>query len=139
MIVKDGEGTTKFVEVNVDGAAGDADALKVAKKVATSNLVKTALYGNDANWGRVLMAIGNSEADQLDPYKISISFASSAGSIKVCENGEGQNFNEENALKILTEDEIQININLGLGNGDSSVWTCDMSIDYIKINANYRS
>jgi len=139
MVAKDGEGMTKFVEVNVEGAAGEGDAVKAAKEVATSNLVKTALYGNDANWGRVLMAIGNSEPSQLDPYKIAIEFSSSAGTIQLCKNGKSLDFDEEKALEILKEEEILINIDLGLGNGHSSVWTCDMSIDYIKINSDYRS
>ncbi len=139
MVAADGEGMTKFVEVNVHAAASEADATKIAKEVATSNLVKTAIYGGDANWGRVLMAVGNSEADELDPYSISIDFTSPAGTVLVCEQGQSVLFDEEKAAEILAEQDIQINIALGLGQAASSVWTCDMSVDYIKINSAYRS
>lgn len=139
MVVADGEGMTKFVEVNVDSAATETDAAQVAKEVATSNLVKTAVYGGDANWGRVLMAIGNSDPKILDPYKISIDFSSSAGTVSVCQNGQAVPFDDMKASKILIEDNIQINIDLGIGTHYSSIWTCDMSIDYIKINSDYRS
>ena len=138
-IAADGEGQTKFVEVNVQGAASVGDAKKIAKTVATSSLVKTALYGGDANWGRVLMAIGNSEPSALDPYRLSISFASKAGELLVCQNGQGVSFSEAKATEILSASEIQIEIDVGLGEGERSVWTCDMSLDYIKINSDYRS
>ena len=138
-IAADGEGQTKFVEVNVQGAASVGDAKKIAKTVATSSLVKTALYGGDANWGRVLMAIGNSEPSALDPYRLSISFASKAGELLVCQNGQGVSFSEAKATEILSASEIQIEIDVGLGEGERSVWTCDMSLDFIKINSNYRS
>ena len=139
MVAADGEGMTKFIEVNVDSAATEVDATKVAKTVAVSSLVKTAIYGGDANWGRVLMAIGNSEPSELDPYSLSISFASVAGEVLVCQNGQGVSFSEAKATEILNEEEIEINIGLGVGDAHSSVWTCDMSLDYIKINSDYRS
>lgn len=139
MVVDDGEGKTKFIEVNVDAAVQEEDATKIAKEVAVSNLVKTAIYGGDANWGRVMMAIGNSQPSALDPYKISIAFTSAAGQVLVCQEGQTTSFDEAKASKILAEEDIQINIDLGIGEAQSSVWTCDMSLDYIKINASYRS
>ena len=139
MVAADGEGATKFIEVHVDSAATEADAIKVAKTVATSSLVKTAIYGGDANWGRVLMAIGNSEPSELDPYQLTIIFASAAGEVLVCQNGQGVSFSEAKASEILKENAIEIKIDLGVGDAQGSVWTCDMSIDYIKINSDYRS
>lgn len=139
MVAADGEGATKFIEVHVDSAASEADATKIAKTVATSSLVKTAIYGGDANWGRVLMAIGNSEPSELDPYQLTIIFASAAGEVLVCQNGQGVSFSEAKASEILKENAIEIKIGLGVGDAQSSVWTCDMSIDYIKINSDYRS
>lgn len=138
-IVADGEGATKFVTVAVKGAAGQADAEAIAKQVATSSLVKTAVYGQDANWGRVLSAIGQAQPDYLDPAKIQISFISDKGEVPTCKNGQGLVFDEDLAYEILSETDITIHIDLGLGKSQTAVWTCDMTEDYIKINADYRS
>lgn len=139
MIVKDGEGATKFVEVKVNNAGTEEDAIMIAKSVATSNLVKTALYGEDANWGRVISAIGVSGIGNIDPEAISISFTADGGSVLVCQNGIGLDFDEDAAKKLLSNDEIDIEIDLNVGKESASVWTCDMTTDYIKINSDYRS
>lgn len=138
-IVADGEGASKFVTVAVKGAKSEADANAIGQQVATSSLVKTAIFGQDANWGRVLSAIGQAQPDYLDPEKIRISFSSQKGSLLTCKDGQGLQFDEDLAYDILSEPEITIEIELGLGKWDTSVWTCDMTEDYIKINANYRS
>ncbi|MFJ8450851.1 bifunctional glutamate N-acetyltransferase/amino-acid acetyltransferase ArgJ [Aerococcus viridans] len=138
-IVTDGEGATKFVTVAVKGAAGQADAEAIAKQVATSSLVKTAVYGQDANWGRVLSAIGQTQPDYLDPAKVQISFISDKGEVPTCKNGQGLVFDEDLAYEILSETDITIHIDLGLGKNQTAVWTCDMTEDYIKVNADYRS
>lgn len=139
MLAKDGEGASKFVEVIVKGAGSSADAVSIAKTVATSSLVKTAIYGQDANWGRIISAIGQSQPESINLYSINISFKSAAGEILVCQAGKGLTFNEENALKILSQKEIEIIIEMGVGESQVQVWTCDMTTDYIKINADYRS
>ncbi|KAA9301804.1 MULTISPECIES: bifunctional glutamate N-acetyltransferase/amino-acid acetyltransferase ArgJ [Aerococcus] len=139
MIVRDGEGATKFVTVRVESAQDEAQALAVAKSVATSNLVKTALYGEDANWGRVLAAAGYAEGLPVDPDRMSISFQSLAGAITPYQDGQAQVMDEDLAKRILHEDEVLIQLNLGLGQAQVDVWTCDFSHDYIKINAEYRS
>lgn len=138
-IVADGEGATKFVTVAMKGAADQADAEGIAKQVATSSLVKTAIFGQDANWGRVLSAIGQAQPDYLDPAKIQISFISEKGEILTCKNGQGLVFDEDLAYEILSETDITIAIDLGIGKSQVAVWTCDMTEDYIKINADYRS
>lgn len=139
LMAKDGEGATKFVEVIVKCAQTHADALKIAKGVATSNLVKTALYGQDANWGRIISAIGQSQPEYLQADKIAIAFESEAGYVQVCKHGVGLPFDETQALAVMSEQSVTIIIDLGLGVSNSKVWTCDMSLDYIKINADYRS
>lgn len=139
LMAKDGEGATKFVEVIVKCAQTHADALKIAKAVATSSLVKTALYGQDANWGRIISAIGQSQPEYLQADKIAIAFESEAGYVQVCEHGVGLPFDETQALAVMSEQSVTIIIDLGLGVSNSKVWTCDMSLDYIKINADYRS
>lgn len=139
MVARDAEGATKFVTVDVTGAASKNDATNVAKSVATSSLVKTALYGQDANWGRVIMAIGNSDVEVLDPNKITIKFATDGDEILVCNEGLAVSFDEQHALEILSQTDIKIFIDLNVGKSNSQVWTCDMSIDYVKINADYRS
>jgi glutamate N-acetyltransferase/amino-acid N-acetyltransferase len=138
-IVADGEGATKFVTVSVEGAASHEDAEAIAKQVATSSLVKTAVYGQDANWGRVLSAIGQAQPDYLDPDKIQISFTSDKGRVLTCKNGQGLLFDEDLAYDILCQNDINIDIDLGIGKYQTAVWTCDMTEDYIKINADYRS
>lgn len=139
MIARDAEGATKFVTVNVVNAAAKNDAVSVAKTVATSSLVKTAVYGQDANWGRVIMAIGNSDAETLDPNTITIKFAAGGDDVLVCHEGLAVPFDEGHAYNILSNTDVEIFIDLNAGEYSSQVWTCDMSVDYVKINADYRS
>ena len=135
MLVKDGEGVTKLVEVAVKGAVSDDDALKIASAVANSSLVKTALFGEDANWGRILAAAGRAQA-HLRPEKTDIYF----NNVPVCQNGVGcGDATETDATRILTRSEFTIAIHLNQGTGTASMLTCDFSIDYVKINADYRS
>ena len=138
LIAKDGEGATKLLECVVSGADDYETAAKVAKSVITSSLFKAAMFGADANWGRVLCAIGYSGAD-VDVKKIGVSFASQAGSIEVCKNGEGVDFSEEKAKEILSESEIQILVSLGGGKYSATAWGCDLTYDYVKINGDYRT
>ena len=133
-IISDGEGATKLVEINVTGAHSKEDANLVGKAVANSPLVKTALNGEDANWGRIMSAAGNSGAD-LDPAKMTISF----DSLPVVLPGYKIVLNEEAAKEILSKQEIQININLNGGTESTTWWTCDFSAEYIRINADYRT
>jgi len=137
-MARDGEGATKLVTVTVDGAVNEETAETLAKSVASSSLVKAACFGADANWGRVLCAMGYSGADFL-PEKTDVSFVSKAGTVQVCENGEAVDFSEEKAKLVLSEEEIEILIKLREGNGKASVWGCDLTYDYVKINGDYRS
>lgn len=137
-IAGDGEGATKLLECSVTGAKSDCIAKTVAKSVICSSLLKAAMFGADANWGRVLCAIGYSGA-QVDVNKIDVSFKSSKGEIAVCKNGAGINFSEEIAKEILLEDEIEILINLNSGNSSATAWGCDLTYDYVKINGDYRT
>ncbi len=137
-IAGDGEGATKLLECNVCGAETKQIARTVAKSVISSSLLKAAMFGADANWGRVLCAIGYSGAD-VDVSKISVSFASCKGEIKVCENGAGVPFSEDIAKEILLEKEIQINVGLNAGTESATAWGCDLTYDYVKINGDYRS
>lgn len=134
MIVRDGEGASKLIEVNVRGAASEEDARLAAKAIATSNLVKTAVFGEDANWGRIVCAVGYSGAN-IDPERIDVYL----GSIKVCENGQGLQFDEEFASELLREHDVMILVDLKMGKDSARVWTCDLTYDYVKINASYRS
>ena len=134
MIVVDGEGATKFVEITVAGAASDADAAKAAKSIATSNLVKTAIHGEDANWGRVLAAVGNAGID-FKPKETEIFF----GPVPILRKNYQANFSEEEAKQILSQKEIDIRVQLNGGPGVATFWTCDLSKDYVAINANYRT
>ena len=138
MIAKDGEGATKLLTCHVTGAADDSTARTVAKSVICSSLLKAAMFGADANWGRVLCAIGYSGAD-VDVNRIGVRFASAAGEIEVCENGAGVPFSEELAKAILTEDEIVIGVSLGAGACEATAWGCDLTYDYVKINGDYRT
>ena len=137
-IAGDGEGATKLLECTVDGAYDEKNAKIIAKSVICSSLVKSAMFGSDANWGRVLCAIGYSGAT-VDVSKVFVSFVSNKGEISVCENGAGVDFSEEIAKEILLEDEITIKITLGDGNGNSTAWGCDLTYDYVKINGDYRT
>lgn len=137
-IAGDGEGATKLLECKVSGAKDLETAKTVAKSVVCSSLLKAAMFGSDANWGRVLCAIGYSGAD-VDVTKIDVAFRSKAGTISVCENGSGIEFSEENAKKILLENEIEILVNLNSGEVSSVAWGCDLTYDYVKINGDYRT
>jgi glutamate N-acetyltransferase/amino-acid N-acetyltransferase len=137
-IAGDGEGATKLLECRVTGAKTEAVAKTVAKSVICSSLLKAAMFGADANWGRVLCAIGYSGAD-VDVNKVDVSFASAKGEILVCENGAGVAFSEEKAKEILLESEIRINIALHSGDATATAWGCDLTYDYVKINGDYRT
>ena len=138
MIAGDGEGATKLLECKVSGAKSDSIAKTVAKSVICSSLTKAAMFGADANWGRVLCSIGYSGAD-VDVSKIDVSFKSKAGEIEVCKNGAGIDFSEEIAKQILLQDEIEILVNLNDGNATATAWGCDLTYDYVKINGDYRT
>ena len=138
MIAADGEGATKMVECKVSGAKDESIAKTVAKSVICSSLVKAAMFGADANWGRVLCAIGYSGAD-VDVGKIDVAFSSKAGTVPVCKNGAGIPFSEETAKEILSESEIDIVVSLGSGNASATAWGCDLTYDYVKINGDYRT
>ena len=137
-IAKDGEGATKLLECTVTGAKTKQAARTVAKSVIKSSLFKAAMFGADANWGRVLCAIGYAGAD-VDVTKVDVDFVSRAGTLEVCRGGAGIPFSEEEAKKILSEDEIGIHIALGDGNGKATAWGCDLTYDYVKINGDYRT
>lgn len=134
MLARDGEGATKLITVKVSGAASEADALRAARSIADSPLVKTAVFGRDANWGRVAMAVGKSDA-KVDQTKLDITFAG----IAVCEDGEAVPFDEDEALAALSEPEVDIEVNLGMGDASATVLTCDLTYDYVRINGDYRS
>ena len=138
MLAKDGEGASKLLECTCAGAPDLDTAIIVAKSVIRSPLLKCAMFGEDANWGRILCAIGYAEAD-FDIDKVELHLRSTAGSIKVCENGAGVDFSEEEAAKILHEDEIYIDIDLHQGDVSAKAWGCDLTYDYVKINGDYRS
>lgn len=137
-IAGDGEGATKMIECSVIGAKSDACAKTVAKSVICSSLVKAAMFGADANWGRILCALGYSGAD-VDISKVGVAFSSDAGRITVCKNGAGVEFSEDEAKKILLEHEITIEIDLNDGAGNAVAWGCDLTFDYVRINGDYRT
>lgn len=137
-IAADGEGATKMLECRVTGAESVGSARTVAKSVVCSSLVKAAMFGADANWGRVLCAIGYSGV-RVDVNRIGVGFRSAAGEIAVCENGTGVEFSEEKAKSILSEDEVEILVNLHTGRESATAWGCDLTYDYIKINGDYRT
>lgn len=137
-IAKDGEGATKLIECTVKNANSIKDAEALSKSVITSSLVKAAIFGSDANWGRILCALGYSNVD-FDPERVDVSFASNAGEILVCQNGSSVNFDESKAKEILLQDEIKILINMKLASSEATTWGCDLTYDYVKINGDYRS
>ena len=137
-IAADGEGATKLLECKVDGAKDLETAKTVAKSVICSSLLKAAMFGADANWGRVLCAIGYSGAN-VDVDKVDVSFKSVKGKIEVCKNGAGVDFSEEKAKEILLEDRIEILISLNSGDENATAWGCDLTYDYVKINGDYRT
>lgn len=137
-IAGDGEGATKLIECTVTGADTLKTAKTVAKSVICSSLTKAAMFGSDANWGRVLCAIGYSGAE-VDVNKIDVAFKSAKGEIAVCKNGAGIPFSEEKAKEILLENEIEIAVSLNSGDYSSAAWGCDLTYDYVKINGDYRT
>ena len=138
LIAGDGEGAQRLIECNVSNAPDEVSAKKIAKSVICSSLVKTAMFGADANWGRILCAIGYTEGDfRVDTIDVSIS--SSVGTVKVCESGSGIEFSEEKAKAILLESEIVIDIDMKQGNDSATAWGCDLTYDYVKINGDYRT
>lgn len=138
LIAGDGEGATKLLECRVSGAKNEECAKKVAKSVVCSSLTKAAMFAADANWGRVLCSIGYSGAD-VDVNKIDVSFETLAGKVTVCRNGAGVDFSEDEAKKVLSEKEIDIVVELNDGNASATAWGCDLTFEYVKINAEYRT
>jgi glutamate N-acetyltransferase/amino-acid N-acetyltransferase len=138
MIAKDGEGATKLVTCTINGAPDTRAAKLSAKSVIASSLVKAAMFGADANWGRILCALGYTPC-AVDITKIDVSFASAAGKIAVCENGAGLPFDEDKAKNVLLQDEIEILIDMKQGMGKATAWGCDLTYDYVKINGDYRT
>jgi len=137
-IAKDGEGATKLLSVTVQGSRTVEEAQKLAKSVVSSSLVKAAFFGHDANWGRVICALGYSGVD-FDHMKVSIEFISAAGSITLMKNGEPIKFDEGDALKILAEKEITVLVTMSEGKCTATAWGCDLTYDYVRINAAYRT
>jgi glutamate N-acetyltransferase / amino-acid N-acetyltransferase len=137
-VAKDGEGATKLLVCNVTGAKSKEDAVLVSKSVICSSLFKAAMFGADANWGRVLCAIGYSKAD-TDINAVDVAFESKAGRIEVCKNGAGIDFDEDKAKKILMQDEINVDVALHDGKYKAAAFGCDLTYDYVKINGDYRT
>ena len=138
MMARDGEGATKLIECLCDGAPDDRTAEIVAKSVITSSLLKAAIFGEDANWGRILCAVGYAPAD-FDIHQVDVTIGSEKGVIFVCEDGAGVEFSEEEAKEILSEEEIRIHVSIGKGEGVAVAWGCDLTYDYVRINGDYRS
>lgn len=137
-IAGDGEGATALFEVKVVGAASKEEAVTLSKSVVTSSLTKAAIYGHDANWGRILCALGYSGV-QFDPEKVDLYFESAAGKLKIIENGVSTGYSEEVATKILSEPEVTAIADMKMGEYSATAWGCDLTYDYVKINADYRS
>lgn len=138
MLAKDGEGATKLLECITSGAKDKDTAITVAKSIICSSLFKAAMFGEDANWGRVLCAIGYADAD-FDINKVDVDLKSEKGTVSVCRNGTGIEFSEETAGVVLSSDEIQILVNLNDGEEKATAWGCDLTYDYVKINGDYRT
>ncbi len=134
----DGEGATALFEVQVTGAESKEQAVILSKSIVTSSLTKAAIFGHDANWGRILCAMGYSGA-QFDPEKVDLYFQSAAGRIKIIENGVATDYSEEEATKILSEKEVTAVADIKMGDDHATAWGCDLTYDYVKINADYRS
>lgn len=137
-IAGDGEGATALFEVKVVGAENKEQAVTLAKSVITSNLTKAAIFGHDANWGRILCAMGYSGA-QFDPDQVDLYFESAAGKLQIIENGVAVDYSEEEATRILSEKEVTAVADLKAGDAKATAWGCDLTYDYVKINADYRS
>lgn len=138
LLAKDGEGATKLLECHVSGAPCQETAIIVAKSVIRSPLLKCAMFGEDANWGRILCAIGYAEAD-FDIDKTDVILSSKNGAVEVCKNGAGAAFSEEKAAEVLAADEILLSVNLHQGEAEGRAWGCDLTYDYVKINGDYRT
>lgn len=138
MLAKDGEGATILFETKVEGADTLENAKKLAKSVVCSSLTKAAMFGHDANWGRVLCAMGYSGAD-FNPDKVDLFFESKAGKIQIFKEGVATDYSEEVATNILSQNEVTVHIHMNIGNQSATAWGCDLSYDYVKINADYRS
>ncbi len=138
MMARDGEGATKLIECLCDGAPDDRTAEIVAKSVITSSLFKAAIFGEDANWGRILCAVGYAPAE-FDIQQVDVTISSEKGVIIVCEDGAGVEFSEEKAKEILSEEEIRVHVSIGKGEGAAVAWGCDLTYDYVRINGDYRS
>lgn len=138
MMARDGEGATKLIECLCDGAPDDRTAEIVAKSVITSSLFKAAIFGEDANWGRILCAVGYAPAE-FDIHQVDVTLGSEKGVILVCEDGAGVAFSEEKAKEILSEEEIRVHVTIGKGEGIAVAWGCDLTYDYVRINGDYRS
>jgi glutamate N-acetyltransferase/amino-acid N-acetyltransferase len=149
LVVRDGEGATKFVEVNVRSAHSHLDATQIASTIARSPLVKTALYGKDANWGRILCAIGYTDKVSkggIEPTKTNVSFvptensaSKSEGPLKLLVNGEPEQVDEERAARLLQDEDLRIVVDLGTGKEEATYWFCDFSHEYVTINGDYRT
>ena len=137
-IAADGEGATALFEVKVIHAESKEQAVTLSKSIITSNLTKAAIFGHDANWGRILCAMGYSGA-QFDPEKVDLYFESAAGSLKIIEDGVATGYSEEEATKILSEKEVTAIADIKMGDAEATAWGCDLTYDYVKINADYRS
>ena len=133
-VVRDGEGATKFLEITVQGAENDSDAKKAVLAIAKSPLVKTAFFGEDANWGRILCAVGYSEA-AVDPEKISLAI----GAVTIVKHGMGVTFDKQALKAIMAEQDITVTVDLSLGEASATMWTCDFSYEYVKINGEYHT
>ncbi|MDD7332209.1 bifunctional glutamate N-acetyltransferase/amino-acid acetyltransferase ArgJ, partial [Eubacterium sp.] len=138
MLAKDGEGATKLIECITSGAKDKDTAITVAKSVVCSSLFKASVFGEDANWGRILCAIGYANAD-FDINKVDVDIKSENGIVNVCSNGAGVEFSEEKAAEILSSDEIYVLINLNDGSKEATAWGCDLTYDYVRINGDYRT
>ncbi|HNV19872.1 MAG TPA: bifunctional glutamate N-acetyltransferase/amino-acid acetyltransferase ArgJ [Rectinema sp.] len=138
MVARDGEGATRLIECTVGGAVSEEQAESLAKGIITSSLVKTAMFGADANWGRILCAMGYTRSD-FNPDKVDISFESPRGYIEVCKGGAPLPFSEERAKKILNNQEVEIIVDLHLGEAEVTAWGCDLSYEYVRINGDYRT
>lgn len=137
-IAGDGEGATALFEVKVIGAESKEQAVTLSKSIVTSSLTKAAIYGHDANWGRILCAMGYSGA-QFDPEQVDLYFESAAGKLKIIENGVSTGYSEEEATKILSEQEVTAIADVKMGDAHATAWGCDLTYEYVKINADYRS
>lgn len=138
MMAGDGEGAQALLEVTVSGAASKEDARTLSRSVVSSSLVKAAVYGHDANWGRILCALGYSGVS-FDPERVDVSFVSNAGEVQVCRDGMATDYSEEKAGKILSESEVTVLVDMHAGSESATAWGCDLTYDYVKINADYRS